>query len=121
MIKHINFTAKDKVNALAGAALLKEFSAKTIHVVGAALDNATDVETGEVKTVAYLVAERNGEKRYFQVCYLLASPETEKREFSPLYQIQDNWPKYVLSLDPILRPRDGIAHENLVSFLLQDT
>ena len=67
------------------------------------------------------VAERNGEKRYFQVCYLLASPETEKREFSPLYQIQDNWPKYVLSLDPILRPRDGIAHENLVSFLLQDT
>ena len=63
MIKHINFTAKDKVNALAGAASLKEFSAKTIHVVGAALDNATDVETGEVKTVAYLVADNNGERR----------------------------------------------------------
>ena len=63
MIKHINFTAKDKVNALAGAASLKEFSAKTIRVVGAALDNATDVETGEVKTVAYLVADTNGERR----------------------------------------------------------
>ena len=63
MIKHINFTAKDKVNALAGAASLKEFSAKTIHVVGAALGNATDVETGEVKTVAYLVADTNGERR----------------------------------------------------------
>ena len=52
MIKHINFTAKDKVNALAGAASLKEYSAKTIHAVGAALHHATDVETGEVKTFA---------------------------------------------------------------------
>ena len=62
MINSINFTAKDKVNALAGAVSLKEFAGQTMHVVGAALDNSTDVETGEVKTVAYLVT-MNDNKR----------------------------------------------------------
>lgn len=54
MIKAINFTAKDKVNALAGANSLKDYAGNTVRVTGAALDSAVDVETGETKTVAYL-------------------------------------------------------------------
>ena len=60
MIKAINFTAKDKVNALAGASSLKDFAGKTMHVVGAAIDDVTDIETGEVKTVGYMAVEENG-------------------------------------------------------------
>ena len=62
MIKNINFTAKDKVNALAAAVSLKAYAGKTVHVVGAALDNSVDVETGECKAVAYMAID-DGERR----------------------------------------------------------
>lgn len=62
MIKNINFTAKDKVNAQGSAASLKDYAGQTIHVIGAAIDTATDVETGEVKNVAYIVADNNGSR-----------------------------------------------------------
>ncbi len=53
-----------------------------------------------------------------QVSYLLASPETEDREFGVLESIRDNYPKYVLSMDPILRNRSGIVHQHITDFLL---
>lgn len=57
---------------------------------------------------------------YVQVCYLLASDETVEREFSVLEGIQDNFPKYVLSMDEIDRSRNGIIHKNIRDFLLGD-
>lgn len=36
---------------------------------------------------------------YIQVAYLLESEETIKREFNNLTKIDDNWPKYVISMD----------------------
>ena len=42
-------------------------------------------------------------KLYVQVTYLLSSPETIEREFSPLKNIEDNYPKYVLSMDNLKR------------------
>ena len=65
------------------------------------------------------VAEKGGSRLYVQVCYLLAGEETFKREFEPLARVQDNYPKLVLSLDPIARPYKGIDHQNLVEFLLK--
>jgi len=44
--------------------------------------------------------------------------KTEEREFSVLESIQDNHPKYVLSMDPILRNRSGIVHKHITDFLL---
>lgn len=56
---------------------------------------------------------------YIQVTYLLASPETVEREFSPLKNIGDNHPKYVLSMDNIGEYNiDGIIRKKVVDFLL---
>lgn len=64
-------------------------------------------------------ATKNEEVIYFQVTYLLASEETIEREFGSLTAIQDNYPKYVLSLDELDFSRDGIIHKNIVEWLLE--
>lgn len=64
------------------------------------------------------IAEKNGEKLYVQISYLLASKDTIDREFAPLLDIKDNWPKLVLSMDPVIRSQQGIEHRNIVEFLL---
>lgn len=66
------------------------------------------------------IARKHNEVLYVQVTYLLASLETEQREFEPLLSIPDNFPKMVLSLDPILRPRQGIEHKDLRQWLLEE-
>lgn len=66
------------------------------------------------------IAVRRDETAYFQVTYLLASPETIEREFSPLLNINDNFPKYVLSLDEVNFSRQGIQHRNIRDWLLDD-
>ena len=61
------------------------------------------------------------EKLYIQVTYLLASPETIEREFSPLKSVQDNYPKYVLSMDNLEKYNiDGIVREKIIDFLLNE-
>lgn len=64
------------------------------------------------------IAEKNGEKLYVQVAYLLASQDTINRKFAPLLSIKDNWPKLILSMDPVNRSQQGIEHKNIVDFLL---
>ena len=66
------------------------------------------------------IAERQAEIIYLQVCYLLASPETVEREFGVYKNIQDNYPKYVLSLDEFDLSREGIIHQNIRDFLLAE-
>jgi predicted AAA+ superfamily ATPase len=65
------------------------------------------------------IAVRRDETAYFQVSYLLASPETIEREFSPLLSVNDNFPKYVLSLDEVNFSRQGIVHLNIRDWLLE--
>ncbi len=64
------------------------------------------------------VAIKEGKKCFIQVCYLLASKETVEREFGAYKPITDASPKYVLSLDRVDLSRNGIAHMNIVDFLL---
>lgn len=60
------------------------------------------------------------EKLYIQVTYLLASTETVGREFSPLKNIKDNYPKYVLSMDNLEAYNiEGIKREKIIDFLLK--
>lgn len=66
------------------------------------------------------VAEKNGNKEYYQVTYLLASDETVKREFGAFKGINDNYPKFVLSLDEFDFSRDGYKHKNIKKFLLEN-
>ena len=66
------------------------------------------------------VCEKRGEKLYVQVTYLLASEDTVKREFGAYDGIQDNFPKYVVSLDEFDMSRNGIKHRNIRDFLLAE-
>jgi len=65
------------------------------------------------------VCEKHGERIYIQVAYILATDETSKREFGALENINDNFPKYVLSLDEFTSDRKGIKHINIRDFLLE--
>ncbi|MDE6296924.1 MAG: ATP-binding protein, partial [Muribaculaceae bacterium] len=68
------------------------------------------------------VAEKKGKTIYFQVAYLLADQSTIDREFSNLSKINDNYPKYLITMDPISHPKDydGIIHISLRHFLTMD-
>lgn len=58
-----------------------------------------------------------------QVSYMLTDENTIVREFGNLQKIPDNYPKYVVSMDPIIKPRDyaGITHMSLRQCLMSDT
>lgn len=81
--------------------------------------NVGILRAGEVDFVA-----TKGEKTiYVQVTYLLASQETVAREFGNLAAIKDNYPKYVVSMDPVSGGLDaypGITHLHLRDFLKTD-
>lgn len=69
------------------------------------------------------VATKGSRTIYIQVTYLLATEETVKREFGNLAAINDNYPKYVVSLDPVsgeLAKYPGIQHVHLRQFLKMD-
>ena len=66
------------------------------------------------------VAHKGEQLLYIQVCYLLASEETREREFGNLERIRDNFPKYVVSMDPIRQGRNGIEHSHIIDFLLSE-
>ena len=66
------------------------------------------------------VADRGDERVYVQVCYLLAGQGTIEREFGVYYDITDNYPKYVISMDELDLSRDGIRHLNIREFLLAE-
>ncbi len=65
------------------------------------------------------VALKNNAPVYVQVAYLLSNDEAKKREFGNLKQINDNYPKYVVTLDPFNTGSDydGIRHVHLRDFL----
>lgn len=65
------------------------------------------------------VAIKDGKKCFIQVSYLLASQATIEREFGAFKPITDASPKYVLSLDKVDLSQNGIAHINIVDFLLR--
>lgn len=69
------------------------------------------------------VATKSDKRIYVQVTYLLASDDTIKREFGNLAAIKDNYPKFVVSMDPVsggLSEYPGIEHVNLREFLKTD-
>lgn len=66
------------------------------------------------------VAKRRGEKIYVQVAYLLSSQSTIEQAFTPLEQIRDNYPKYVVTMDEFDMGRRGIKHRNIRDFLLDE-
>lgn len=64
------------------------------------------------------VATKSGEKKYFQVAYLLNDVRVVEREFGAYKTINDNYPKYVLSMDKTDFSQNGIIHKNIIDWLL---
>lgn len=71
---------------------------------------------GEIDFIAF----RDGERKYIQVAYKLSDDEVIQREFGAFKEIDDNYPKYVISADEVDYSRDGIKHINMVEFLLSE-
>ena len=66
------------------------------------------------------IATRNKEYKYIQVSLYLNNENTIKREFGAYDSINDNYPKYVISLDKEDFSRNGIKHINAIDFFLSD-
>ncbi|MDR0287684.1 MAG: ATP-binding protein [Clostridiales bacterium] len=64
------------------------------------------------------VGVKNGEPVYIQVAYLMPDKMTQEREFSNLLKIEDNYPKYVVTMDEVNMSHKGIKHMNIKDFLL---
>ena len=66
------------------------------------------------------IAERSGEKIYYQVAASVLSSETFQREITPLQKINDHYPKFIISMDEFSMNEDGIKQIYILDFLLQD-
>ena len=79
-----------------------------------------DVYIGKLKTKEIdFVATKEGKKIYIQVCRNL--PEDSEREIQNLKDINDNYPKYIVTLDKYDTGNiDGIEIYYLEDFLLKD-
>jgi uncharacterized protein len=77
------------------------------------------VYVGQIKNKEIdFVAEKQGEKKYIQVCYLMINEKTKDREFGNLLSIQDNYEKIVVSMDEMIEGDfKGIKHMNVIEFL----
>lgn len=59
-----------------------------------------------------------GSRKYIQVADYLSSDEVIDREFGAYQSVNDNYPKYVITMDKIDYSRNGIIHLNIIDFLL---
>jgi len=67
------------------------------------------------------VAKRSGITKYFQVSYSILNEDVAEREFRSLEMIQDNYEKYVITMDELeLIGRNGIVWMNIWNFLGKD-
>ena len=78
--------------------------------------NIGNAENAEVD----FVATRFNEKIYIQVAYVLSDERVIDREFGVYKKIEDNFPKYVLTMDKFDLSRDGIIHKNVIDWLLEE-
>lgn len=80
-----------------------------------------DVYTGKTKKGEIdFVATKPDKKIYIQVAFSIPNEDTKIREFGAYSVINDNYPKYVISLDKLNYEYNGIKHINLIDFLLDD-
>ena len=80
-----------------------------------------EVTVGQLQAseIDFVCSKPTGERVYVQVAYIIADEATRQREFGNLRAIHDNYPKYVISMTPLVtRSNDGgIIHLNLRKFL----
>ena len=75
------------------------------------------LQAGEID---FVCTKPDGQRAYIQVSYIIADDSTREREFGNLRAIKDNYPKYVISMTPLVERNDdnGITHLGLRNFLM---
>ena len=80
-----------------------------------------NVYSGQLDTEEIdFIAEKNGITIYFQTAFIIADAHTKNREFGNLLKIDDNHPKYVVTMDNFILGNNykGIKHIHLKDFLM---
>ena len=75
----------------------------------------------QVGEIDFVCTKPAGQKVYVQASYIIADDVTREREFGNLRAIKDNYPKYVISMTPLVTRTDdkGITHLSLRRFLTE--
>lgn len=80
-----------------------------------------EVTVGQLQAgeIDFVCTKPDGQRAYIQASYIIADDTTREREFGKLRAIRDNYPKYVISMTPLVSQSDdnGIAHLHLRRFL----
>ncbi len=100
---------KDQIGAYLENIVYNELVARGYNV------NIGTLENGEID----FIATRFEEKIYVQVAYILSDETVINREFNAYNKIEDNYPKYVLSMDKFDFSQNGIIHKNIIDWLLK--
>jgi len=82
-----------------------------------------EVTVGQLQAgeIDFVCKKPKGQRLYVQASYIIANEETREREFGNLSAIKDNYPKYVISMTPLVGRQDseGITHLHLRKFLTE--
>lgn len=75
------------------------------------------LQNGEID----FVAKKPHRLEYYQVSYTVMEDTTLRRELSPLGQLDDNYPKYLLTMDVLhkIDNHNGIEQKNVLDWLLE--
>lgn len=76
------------------------------------------LQAGEID---FVCTAKGGQRKYVQAAFIIADETTREREFGNLRAIKDNYPKYVISMTPLVTRNDdnGITHLHLRKFLTE--
>lgn len=98
----------------------KSFAIENI-VYNELLIRGYDVYIGKTKNGEIdFLAIKDNIKEYYQVAYFLTNEDVIEREFGAFNEINDDCPKYVLSLDKTNLYKEGIIHKNIIEWLSED-
>lgn len=73
-----------------------------------------NIQNGEID----FIATKDNKIEYYQVTYMLSTDDVIEREFGAYKNIDDNYPKYVISTDTFDMSQNGIIHKNIIDWLL---
>lgn len=109
-------------NAIAGGTRVSDIEKVLENVVYQQLIRmGYTVRVGQLQVgeIDFVCTRPTGERAYVQVTYLIADENTRQREFGNLMAIKDNYPKYVISMSPLVTRdvENGIIHLHLRHFL----
>src|SRR5690606_22287568 len=117
---------------------LEKFYVSDISIIYATMGNRDRMIAGILENIVFLelkrrgyqvyvgkldqteidfVAEKQGQKIYVQVAYKLENEQTINREFGNLLSINDQFPKYVVTMDEFWKDSiEGIKHLYITDF-----